>query len=37
MAIAHDAEFLKDKVLYADTVGRMDAHHHAKFSQIELK
>ena len=24
---------LKHKILYADMVGRIDAHHHAKFSR----
>ena len=33
MAINHHVEFLKHKILYADEVGRIEAHHHNKFSQ----
>ena len=30
MAIGHNVEFLEAKTLYADEVGRTEAHHHAK-------
>jgi len=33
MAIGHHVEFLKALNLYADALGRFEAHNHAKFSR----